>query len=291
MRGTTIGRKSGRVHLLAISSEQPVAETLWRACDWSTGITIGANLFPYQTIEVPERHQSTDLSDNQLSVVVPWAPGSPLAAFLPGSPHRRLFLTEWEVDVTPAGVVGTPRHVWDGEIVDHQYAGPKMQILVGGPCEVFSRQIPADEFGTSCNTHLGTVRCGVVLADWTVTAAVVSSTGPVLVVGSATRPGGAMTPLQAADALQLGCMDWIEGGVAKSCGIYGSTYGGGNYTLQLREAINLAPGTSVTITPGCDLQNSGGCVRDSGVFRGCPNIPARAPQFKIPQQTQTAGKK
>ena len=100
-----------------------------------------------------------------------------------------------------------------------------------------------------------------------------------------------MSPLQGSGALSGGSLQWVVGGVTKFVGIYGSSHSGGNYTLALREPITITPGTSLTIIPGCDLQWLGGCARYGGKFRGFPFIPARAPQFQIPTQTNSGGKK
>ncbi len=290
--GTTMGRKQGRPYLLEISSVQPVAEVLWRITDWSTGITLGdGRVFAFEPMEVGERTRNIDLSDQALKITLPWLTGSPLAHFLPGQSFRRIFAKLYYVPVSAAGVVGSPVQDWYGEIVDVEYEGPKMAIQVSGPYRVFDRQIPGDQFCATCSAHLFDLRCSVSKAAWTVSAAVVSSSGNTLVVNGATRPGGSMTPLQSTGALALGSIQWVDTGVTKLVGIYASTYSGGNYTLTLREPTTIAASTSVTILPGCDLQWLGGCARYSGKFRGFPYIPARAPQFMIPTQTTTRGKK
>lgn len=290
--GTTIGRKSGRPYLLEISSAQPTAEVLARYTDWSTGVTLGdGRVFAYEPLEIGERKRHVDLSDQQLRITLPWVTGSPLAHFLPGQSYRRLFATLYYVPVAADGTVGTAVQDWYGEIVECGYAGPRVEIQVSGPYKVFDRMIPCDGFGKTCNAHLFDSRCGVSKADWTVTGSVVSVTGNSLVFNSASRPGGAMTPLQVAGAFQLGSLQWVDAGVTKLVGIYGSSYSGGNYTLTLREAVTITAGTSVTVIPSCDLQWLGGCARYAGKFRGFPFIPARAPQFQLPTQTTSSGKK
>ena len=290
--GTTIGRKSGRPYLLEISSAQPVAEVLWRITDWSSGITLGdGRSFAYESLEIGDRTRNIDLSDQALKITLPWKSGSPFAHFLPGQSFRRLFAKLYYVPVAADGTVGTAVQDWYGEIINCEYAGPKMGIEVSGPFQVFDRHIPSDQFGKTCNAHLFDTRCGVNKAAWTVTGSVVSSGGNTIVFGSASRPGGAMTPLQSAGAMSLGTLQWVAGGVTKIMGIYASSYSGGNYTLTLREPTTITGGTSVTVIPGCDLQWLGGCARYSGKFRGFPYIPARAPQFLIPTQKTSSGKK
>jgi hypothetical protein len=290
--GTTVGRKASRPYLLEISSVQPVAEVLWRITDWSKGVTLGdGRVFAHQPLEVGERTRKVDLSDQALRITLPWVAGSPLAHFLPGQSYRRLFAKLYYVPVAADGTVGTAVQDWYGEIVDCEYAGPKMTIQVTGPYRVFDRQVPSDPFGTTCNAHLFDSRCGVNKAAWTVTASAVSSTGSSIDVNAASRPGGSMTPLQTVGALAGGSLQWVSGGVTKVVGIYASSHAGGTYTLLLREPITITPGTSLTILPGCDLQWLGGCARYAGKFRGFPLIPARAPQFQIPTQTVSGGKK
>jgi hypothetical protein len=290
--GVTLGRKSSRPYLLEISSVQPVAEVLWRITDWSTGITLGdGRVFAFEPLEVGERKRNVDLSDQALKITLPWDTGSPLANFIPGQSFRRVFARLYYVPVAADGTVGSPVQDWYGEIFDCKHAGPKMFIQVGGPFRVFERQIPSDQFGTTCNAHLFDTRCGVSKAAWTVSAVVVSTSGSSLVFNTATRPGGAMTPLQSDGAFAGGSLQWVSGGVTKLVGIYGSTYSGGNYTLTLREPTTIPAGTALTILPSCDQQWLGGCARYSGKFRGFPFIPARAPQFQLPTQTSSGGKK
>lgn len=290
--GTTIGRKDGKPYLLEILSVQPVAEVLWRVTDWSTGVTLSdGRFFGYEPILIGERIKNIDLSDHALKMTLPFISGSPFSNFLPGQSFRRLFARLYKVSVASDGTVGTAEQEWYGEIIDCGYAGPKMEVQVSGPNRVFDRKIPGDAFGKTCNAHLFDSRCGVSKSAWTVTGSVVSTSGNSLVFGSASRPGGVMTPLQSSGALAFGSLQWGSGSAMKIIGIYASSYSGGNYTLTLREPTTISNGTTITIIPGCDLQWLGGCARYSGKFRGFPLIPARAPQFLIPAQATSSGKK
>ena len=289
--GTTLGRKSGRAFLVELSSEQPVAEVLLRCTDWSTGITSGS-VYQYLPLEVGERKRSVDLSDQSLSLTMPWTVGSPLAHFIPGQAFRRIFAKLLSVSVAPDGTVGTPVQEWYGEVVNVAYAGPKMNVTVSGQFKIFERQVPGDQYCTTCNAHLFDSRCGVDKASWTVSATVVGSAGNVVGVGSASRPGGSMAPLQPDNALAFGALQWVDaGGVTRNVGVYASSYLAGTYSLTLRETITIPNGTAVTVIPGCDLQWLGGCLRYTGNFRGFPFVPARAPQFTIPTSAAASGKK
>ena len=101
----------------------------------------------------------------------------------------------------------------------------------------------------------------------------------------------------------LGIMRASIAGVTRVGAIYDSgALTSGTIVLTLRSPYAGAISDVIQLWPGCDkqwstcqaydvLNNPGGKFNNAAHFRGCPCIPALAPQFTLPLATNSGGKK
>ncbi len=252
-----------------------------------------------------ELRQSLDLARDELTLRARWWAGCPFRHFLPGQLAARVLVAVYEATVADDAAEDL-QLLFSGQVSACTFDGAIVSAKVGGPNALFDRKLPGDLFQPQCNAQLFDARCGLDLAAWRFTAAVVSAVGTVLTVGTLARENTEALPdgFGVVHYFALGYVEWESGGLTLRAPIYESAaLAGGEIALTTRNALGLAAATAVVLVPGCTKRreccgyyhatnNPEGKYANYANFRGFPGIPDRAPQFTPPKRSNTAqGKK
>jgi uncharacterized phage protein (TIGR02218 family) len=235
-----------------------------------------------------------------------WA-GSPLLQFLPGQLRAMIRLAIYECVVDSAGIGASVVQVFAGEVSKCPFDGPEFAAAASGLYSLFDRPAFPLRIQRTCNATVFSPLCGLVAADWTFTATVVSATATTLTLGSFSRPGGLPAGFGFEHWFALGVAQRTVAGVPERHLIAGSTAidGNGRIVLTLSRVIpgTVQAGDTWTVLPGCDgypetcrawhtTTNPKGKFNHFADFKGFPEMPDKDPAFQpLKKSDSAAGKK
>jgi hypothetical protein len=296
-RGTTVGRLPGGAWFFKIDLDYNGVVASTYLTNWESGATgVGGHDWTYNACDFDRLTQSDDLEDDSCTFSMRWYAGCPWENWLPGVLSARGFLTIYRADVDSVGVFSNFAQEWKGELSTPTPDGANISVKVLGANALFARRAPRQVMSLTCGTPFLSSRCGLLLADWTWNAVVVSVSSNSVTIGTISRANGSGNPsgFGAVDWFALGWLGWTAAGLPQREGVLTSAaLSGGHIVLTLDRPPSLAPGASVYAAPGCDKQG-GTCLNKFANFdnnRGFPFMPAVSPSFIIPQQQQRKAKK
>ena len=252
-------------------------------------------------LDFSDMTRSLDLADHELQLTGEYWAGGPFDQGLPGQLSAIVTLRLFKCTVA-AGVGSNVQQMWEGT-VKAAFDATKVTAAVAGPSEIFKLQLPTDLFGPTCNAMLFDARCTLTQSAWQFGGTVTAIAGNTITIGTLTHSGGTPAGFGTAHWFALGIMRASIAGVTRVGAIYDSgALTSGTIVLTLRSPYAGAISDVIQLWPGCDkqwstcqaydvLNNPGGKFNNAAHFRGCPCIPALAPQFTLPLATNSGGKK
>lgn len=298
-RGTTVGRVPGEAWFFEIGLDYNGATVTTYLTNWesgASGATVGSHTWTYNPCDFDKLIKSIDLEDDSCTFKLRWFAGCPWENWQPGALAAQGTLTIYRADVDSAGAFSNYGATFKGQLSSPIIEGANISVRVLGANALFARRAPKQVMSQLCGTNLFRARCGLALSDWTWNATIAAVSGNLVTIGSISRANGSGNPagFGAADWFALGWMQWTASGLPQRLGILTSTLlSGGQIVLTLDKASGLSVSASVKAVPGCDrlFSTCGTKFSNSDNFRGFPFMPSVSPNFVIPHQSVSSGKK
>lgn len=291
-RGESIGRLADAAWLYALTVDRGESEpTVHRYTSFERALTAAGQTWDAWPAEHSEIRQALALDRDELTLRMRYA--EPLSQFIPGRHDAVLRLAIYRCTVS--GSVGsTVVQVFGGEATGCRMDGVVASVTFAGANALFGRRVPRYLVQRGCNYRLFEARCGLVLADWDLTATVFAVSGAAVTLESFTPSGSVPVGWGGAHWFALGYLERASGGralIVDSAAKDGS--GRVLLTLLAETAPAIAIGESVTVVPGCDgdFATCQAKFANSARHGGFPWIPDKHPGFQPIRRDEGAGKK
>lgn len=291
-RGTTLGAlvDTAWLYELSIVRAGTVSEVR-RLTSWDRNLSADGHTWAEWMVEHSEIRQSMALDRDEVTLRLRYL--DPLQVFLPGRLGAVVRVAIFRCAVsgsTGSSVV----QLYGGEARRFQADGPFCSISFAGANSLFDRRVPRFLMQRGCNYRVFDARCGLVLADWDLTAQVYAVSGSTVTLESFSPSGSVPVGWGGAHWFALGYVQRASGQrilILDSAAKDGS--GRVLLTLLAAPAVPLAVAEAVTVVAGCDGDVATCAAKFANQARhgGFPWLPDKEPAFQPLRRDEGAGKK
>jgi uncharacterized phage protein (TIGR02218 family) len=292
--GTTMGALPATAMLYKFTLTIPSSPTVWYFTSFERSLSDGTHSWVSQPFDNTEITETDNLERQSVTIKSRNFSGNPLALLLPFQLEWPLLVEIYEGDVS-GNSVSNLRCYFAGEVGTCDSEPPFISVDCASMSSIFERTIPRRLYQANCNWVLFESNCGLDIAAWTWTAAVVSynASTSTLIVGTITSSNGATL---AAHFFFAGYVQITTAGVKQSRMVSDNlAISGGQVTLYLAQPLLNAPsaGDVVKMFPGCDGQRTTCNTKFSNYsrFGGFPFMPVGNPSVLRVNTNQGGGGK
>lgn len=291
-RGTTIGSlvDTAWLYELTIARAGAASEVL-RLTSWDRDLAAAGESWESWPVEHSEIRQSMALDRDEVTLRLRYR--ELLDVFLPGRQDGVVRVAIHRCTVS--GATGSSvAQLYGGEARRFQADGPFCSITFAGANALFDRRVPRFLMQRGCNYRVFDTRCGLVLADWDLTAQVYAVSGATVTLESFAPSASVPVGWGGAHWFALG---YLQRGSGQRILILDSAAKDGSgrvlLTLLAAPAVALSVADAVTVVPGCDgdVATCSGKFSNQARHGGFPWLPDKEPAFQPLRRDEGAGKK
>jgi hypothetical protein len=267
-------------------------KVVYRCTGYERDLVAGGELYLAQKIEHGDITESLEPERTKVKLTARAWEGNPLMLLHPPRLEGPIQVEILRCDLDAAGAPAALQLRFIGRVGRPDFDGPKITCEAAHLLADLQNNVPDLLVQAECNHEFCSPACGVALAAWTFTGAVLAYDGAALTLGNIARPGAPL-PALSAGAFARGRVEFGDGAGFQSRGIIASTaLAAGALTLALSQPFDQAPAGTVKFFPACEgTQAACEYFQNHPRFGGFPFVPAGNPALKPIKKETSQGKK